>query len=65
MSREKPLRISRKKGDDSIYILKRSSNLLALSIKIVKFIYLLAMTMGINTRQDSINGGRSVRKLVL
>lgn len=65
LSREKPLRISRKKGDGPIYILKSFPNLLALSVKIVEFIHLLVVTMGINTRQDRFLTGRPVRKLVL
>lgn len=65
LSREKPLRISRKKGDGPIYILKRFPNSLALSVKIVEFIHLLVVTMGINTRQDRFLTGRPVRKLVL
>lgn len=48
-----------------IYILKRSSNLLALSVKLTEFLYLLAGTTGINTRQDRIDGRKPVRMLVL
>lgn len=43
------------KGDS--YILKRSFNLLALSVKLLEFIHSLAVMMGINTRQDSVEGG--------
>lgn len=49
-SHERPLRISSNKRDDEIYILKTSSNLLALSVKLVEFMYLLAVIIGINAR---------------
>lgn len=45
--------------------MKRSFNLLALSVKLVELMYLLAVTIGINPRQDVLDGGRPVRKLVL
>lgn len=55
MSHRKPLRISSRKRD--VYILKRSFNLLALRVKLVVFMYPLAvMIMGIHTRQDIIEG---------
>lgn len=47
------------KGDGHIYILKRFSNLQALSVKLVEFIYLLAVTVGINRRQKSIDEGEA------
>lgn len=54
MSHGKPLRISSRKRD--VYILKRSFNLLALRVKLVVFMYPLAVMMGIHTRQDIIEG---------
>lgn len=54
MSHGKPLRISSRKRD--VYILKRSFNLLALIVKLVVFMYPLAVMMGIHTRQDIIEG---------
>ena len=40
-------KISSRKGNDQIYILKRSSSFQALSVRLVEFIYVLAVTMRI------------------
>ena len=46
-SQEKPLKISSRKGTGQVYTLKRSSSLQALSVRLVEFIYVLAVTMRI------------------
>ena len=57
--------VQARKRNGHIYILKRSSNLLALSAKLIEFTYLLAATIGINARQDRVDGRKPVRMLVL
>ena len=40
-------KISGRKGNDQIYVLKRFSSFQALSVRLVEFIYVLAVTMRI------------------